>query len=192
MAVTRLSDAIVPEVFFPYMLKETKEKSALFQSGILRQDAALSAFLSGGGRTANVPFWKDLDNTESGVANDDPSSNATPGNITASADIAARQIRTRGWSSAKLVAELAGDDPQRRIAERVSAYWTRQFQRILVATLAGVFADNVANDSSDMVNDIGTDSAGTPDAAELVSAEAILDTKQLMGDASDDLSVLMM
>jgi len=174
------------------MLKQTKEKSAIFQSGILRNDANLAAFLTGGGRTVNVPFWKDLDNTESGIANDDPASTATPGKIDASKDVAARQIRTRGWSSAKLVAELAGDDPQRRIAERVAAYWTRQFQRILVSTLNGVIADNIANDSGDMVNDIGTDDAGDPTADQLISAEAILDTKQTMGDAADELDTLIM
>src|SRR5690606_19972418 len=92
----------------------------------------------------------------------------------------------------KLAAELAGDDPMRRTGERVVDYWVRQYQRILVATMAGVFADNVANDSSDMVIDIGSDSAGSPDESELVSAEAILDTKQTMGDAADDLSTLIM
>src|SRR5690606_17290484 len=129
---------------------------------------------SGGGRTVNVPFWRDLDNTEGNVATDDPADVAVPRNITAGRDTAIRQIRTQGWSSARLVAELAGDDPQKRIAERVAAYWVRQFQRNLVATLTGVFADNVANDGGDMVKDIGTDAAGTPTAAQLISAEAIL------------------
>ena len=192
MAVTRLTDVIVPEVFYPYMVKETMVKSAIFQSGILRQDGSLASFLSGGGRTVNVPFWKDLDNTESGVANDNPATTATPGNITADKDIAARQIRTRGWSSAKLTAELAGDDPQRRIAERVAAYWTRQFQTILTSTLQGVFIDNIDNDSADMVVTIGTDAAGAASASEIISAEAILDTKQTMGDAADELDSLIM
>lgn len=192
MAVTRLTDAIVPEVFWPYMLKETKEKSAIFQSGILRADANLANFLSGGGRSVNVPFWKDLDNTESGIANDDPSSTATPGKIDSGKDIAFRQIRTRGWSSAKLVAELAGDDPQRRIAERVADYWRRQFQRILVSSLQGVFLDNIANDAADMVVTVGTDAVGAPAATEVISAEAILDTKQTMGDAAEDLETLVM
>ena len=189
---TRLTDVIIPEVFYPYMMKRTKEKSAIFQSGIMRPDDSMSAFLGGGGRTVNVPFWKDLDNTESGVANDNPGSTATPGKIDSGKDIAARQIRTRGWAAAKLSAELAGDDPMSRIAERVSDYWVRQYQRILVSTLTGVFADNVANDSNDMVNDIGTDDAGAAVAAELVGADAILDTAQTMGDASDDLDTLIM
>lgn len=189
---TRISDVIVPEVFLPYMMKETKTKSAIFQSGILRSDPSMSSFLSSGGRTTNVPFWKDLADDESNVANDDPDTDAVAKKITTGKDIAARQVRTQGWSSARLAAELAGDDPMQAIASRVSNYWIRQFQTILVSTLHGVYLDNVANDSSDMVNDIGTDGAGSATAAELVSADAILDTRQTMGDAMSDLRTIIM
>lgn len=192
MASTRLTDVIVPEVFFPYMVKRTTEKSAIFQSGILVHDANMSKFLSGGGRTANVPFWKDLDNTEAVVTNDDPASLITPLKISASKDVAARQLRAQAWSSMRLSAVLAGDDPMKRIAELVSDYWTRQFQRILVATAHGVYLDNVANDAGDMVFSIGTDTTGAITPAERISAEAILDTAQTMGDASDGVDTLIM
>lgn len=56
MASTRISDIIVPEVFFDYMAKDTMEKTELFRSGALRPDGELSAKLSGGGRTFNVPL----------------------------------------------------------------------------------------------------------------------------------------
>lgn len=192
MAVTRLSDAIVPEVFFEYMLKKTTTKSAIFQSGILRKDADMAKKLAGGGRTFNVPFWKDLADTEGNIASDNPASDATPLNITSGQDIARRQIRTQGWSTAKLVAELAGDDPMDAISERVSDYWVRQYQLTLVATLRGVVADNVANDSSDMINSIATDSASAITAAEQISAEAVLDAAQTMGDNQSELDTLIM
>lgn len=182
--MTRLTDAIVPEVFFPYMQKTTMEKSALFQSGVLRQDANIAAKLVGGGRTFQVPFWNDLDNTESGIASDDPADIGVPGKIVAARDTALRQVRTRGWTAARLVSELAGDDPMRAIGNRVSDYWTRQFQRMLIATLTGVFADNVANDSSDMVWDVSLGS-GTPTDANRINAEAIIDAAHTMGDAND-------
>lgn len=192
MSVVRISDVIVPEVFFNYMAKDTTEKTAIFRSGILKPDAELAGKLSGGGRTFNVPFWNDLDNTEAGVANDDPAANATPGNIGTGKDIARRQVRTRGWSTADLSGILAGADPMQRIRERVTGYWDRQFQRILVKTLTGVFASNVTNNSSDFIKDISNDSAATATAAELVSAEAIIDTKYTSGDAADVYKVIVM
>lgn len=192
MATTRISDIIVPEVFFDYMAKDTTEKTELFRSGILRPDGELAAKLSGGGRTFNVPFWKDLDNTESGVASDDPSAFATAGTITTGKDIARRQVRTRAWSTADLAAILAGADPMQRIQNRVTAYWDRQFQLILRNTLTGLFADNDANFSGDMINDIGNDSGGAVTAAELVSGEAIIDTAFTMGDNADVFRTLIM
>jgi hypothetical protein len=192
MALVRLTDVIVPEVFYPYMLKRTAEKSAIFQSGILVNDANMASFLAGGGRTANVPFWKDLGNTESNIASDDPAVTITPEKMTTGKDVAARQIRTEAWSSARLSGLLAGDDPMMRIADRVADYWSRQFQHILVATLHGVYLDNVANDAGDMVYDIGTDAVGAVTAAERISAEAILDAAQTMGDASDGLDTILM
>lgn len=191
MAVTRLSDVIVPEVFFGYMSKDTTDKTEIFKSGILRSDGELAGKLAGGGRTFNVPFWNDLDNTEAGIASDNPAVSATPGTITASKDICRRQVRTRSWSTSDLAGVLAGADPMTRILERVTAYWDRQFQTYLVKTLTGLFADNTTNDSSDMVNDIANDSAATVTDAELISAEAIIDTAYTMGDNASVLKTLI-
>lgn len=193
MAVTRLSDAIIPEVFVPYMLKETMVKSALFQAGILRQDAQLAQFLAGGGITVNVPFWKDLSDTSTAnISSDDPAIEAVPDKISAATDIAVRQNRNKAWSDADLVTELAGDDPMKRIGARVTDWWIREFQRVLIATLRGVIANNVASNSSDMVNDISLDTNVAVADAERVSAEAILDTAQTLGDASEALDTICM
>lgn len=192
MAVTRISDVIVPEVFASYMAKDTTEKTEIFRSGILRPDPDLSGKLAGGGRTFNVPFWKDLDNTESGAGSDDPAVLATPGKLTSGKDIARRQIRTRGFSAADLAGVLAGDDPMQRIVSRINPYWDRQFQSILVNTLTGVFADNAANDAGDMIVDIGTDASGAPAASELISAEAVIDAAYTMGDNAEGLKVIVM
>jgi hypothetical protein len=152
----------------------------------------LSQFLAGGGLTTNVPFWNDLDDSEPDIASDDPEQHGTPSKVDANRALAIRNIRTKGWAAAKLTAELAGSDPMQRILQRVSAYWTRAYQRHLTAILTGIFADNADNDSSDMIYDIGTDSGSAVTAAELVSADAILEAAQTMGDASDALEVIIM
>ena len=193
MAVTRLTDAVIPAVFVPYMLKETMTKSAIFQSGILRQDAQMSSFLSGGGQTVNVPFWNDLaDTSTANISSDDPAVTAAPDKIVAATDIAVRNNRNKAWSDADLVSELAGDDPMKRIGSRVSSWWAREFQRYLVSVLRGITAANTASNAGDMQIIIGTDAVGAPAAAEKVSANAILDAAQTMGDASDVLDTIVM
>lgn len=192
MATTRLSDVVVPTVFSGYMSKATTQKMAFYQTGVMRADADLASKLAGGGRTFNVPFWKDLDDTESDAASDDPDSHATPGKLTSGTDIARRQFRTRGWSTANLTAELAGSDPMQHISGRVADYWARQFDDVAIASVRGVFADNVANDSGDMVNDDSTDANSAPSAGELFNAEGLMDAAQTLGDAKQDLKLVVM
>lgn len=191
MSNVRLSDAIEPTVFNGYMSVNTMQKSAFYGSGALRSDGDLAAKLAGGGRTFNVPFWRDLDDEEPDAASDDPNSHAEPGKLSAANDVARRIIWTRGWSTANLVAELAGSDPMKRIAERVAAYWARRLDDAAIAVLRGVFADNITNDAGDMVEDISSDSASAITSAERISFEAVADAAQTMGDAKEALSLLV-
>jgi hypothetical protein len=197
VAVTRLSDVVVPEVFAAYMASDTTEKADIFQSGLVRMDSSMAANLAGGGRLFQTPYWGDLANTEANVANDDPAQSAVPDKIGSFKSQSVRQFRTQAWSSAQLTAELAGSDPQRRIVSRVSEYWNRQFNRYTVATLTGILAANVANNGSDMVHDVravaGTSTIGGVTVNNnALSAASILTAKQSMGDDADMLKVLVM
>ncbi len=191
MASTRLSDVIVPEVFHRYIVEKTAEISALFQSSLVSSDAMLSANLAGGGRTFNVPFWQDLGNTNSNISDDDPSADATPLKVSASKDVSIRHNRNQSWSAMDLTSQLAGDDPMKLIGDRVAAYWARDLQRLAISSLTGVLADNVANDSSDMLHSVSADAASLL-AAHQISATAVLDTCQTMGDSLKDLSAIAM
>lgn len=189
---TRLSDAVVPEVFNNYMMKDTVQTMAFYDTGVLRSDGELARNLSGGGLTFKVPFWKDLDDTESDPGSDDPDSFAVPDKLGSGTDVARRQFRTKGWSTANLTQELAGSDPMQRISSRSGAYWARQFDDICIATARGVFASNVLNNGGDMVNDVSNDNVGAPAAAELFGATSFMDTLQTMGDAKKNLSLVVM
>lgn len=189
---TRISDGFVPDVWYGWMNKDTTEKTAIFSSGILRSSQEMAASLSGGGRTFNMPFWKDASDSEPGIASDDPAVESTPEKLSSGKDIARRQLRTYSVSVADLTPVLTGGDPLGRLRETSARYWERHFQRTLVKTLTGIFADNAANFSSDMINDISLDTAATVTAAELVGAEAIMDTAQTMGDNKGGLSAIIM
>jgi hypothetical protein len=182
MAVTRLSDVIEPSVFAPYVQLLTTELSALWQSGIILPDAQIQALAQGDGKTFNLPFFNDLSNTESNVGTDNPASTSTPEKITAGQDVAVKHYRNQSWSSADLVSAIIGPDPMEQIASRVAAYWVRDLQNTLINSVTGLIADNVANDSGDMVHDIATDASAPVGAGEKISAAAVIAAQQTAGD----------
>lgn len=197
MATVRLSDAIVPEVFTSYWMFDTTRKADVFNAGIVKPDAAMASLLSGGGKLFQSPYWGDLDNTSAVIATDNPADVLTPLKIGSFKSQFIRQFRTQGWQTAQLVAALAGSDPMKRIAERVSEYWAREFDRATIATLKGVYADNVANDSGDMVYDAsaltGTHTVGNETVNNYaMSYRAILEAKQTMGDRAEGLKAIVM
>lgn len=200
MAITAVSDVIVPEIFTPYVQQLTEQKARLIAAGVLVRDAALDALLAGGGLTFNVPSWKDLANDTENVSTDttydyDGGDNAAPKNTGSSQEIAVRLSRNQAWSTADLAAALAGSDPMQSIADRVAFYWQRRLQAAFVATIKGIFADNAAAPSAsehvedDMTNDISGSSFA--DGVTNFSAEAFIDAAVTMGDSMEDLAVVM-
>ncbi|MCF8002135.1 MAG: coat protein [Halanaerobiales bacterium] len=188
MAATLLSDVIVPEVWVPYTIEATKEKSALFRSGIISTDPRIDEKLEGGGDLINMPFFNDLSGDDHVRDTDNV---LTVDKITTGKDVARLHGREKAWGVEDLAAELSGADPMRAIGDRVADYWARRMQVLLVATLSGVFADNIANDSNDLVNDVAEEDVNTNGAVEL-DGGVILDSKQKLGDAKNDLAAITM
>tara|TARA_Y100000310_G_scaffold60534_2_gene55875 strand:- start:47 stop:1045 length:999 start_codon:yes stop_codon:yes gene_type:complete len=187
MAATKVSDVITPEVFNPYVIERTATLSALVQAGIISQDDELNRLAMTGGRLLDLPFWADLTGADE-ILQDDGS--LTPGAIGTGQDQAVLWMRGRAFGGNDLAAALAGDDPMRAIGDLVAAYWARREQTLLINVLAGVFADNVDNDSGDMVNDVSIEDGDNAAAANLMRGEAVIDAAQTMGDAKDRLTAI--
>ena len=60
MPGTTLQDVIVPELFTPYVLNRTMELSALFNSGIVTNNAEFDALASQASPLVTMPFFEDL------------------------------------------------------------------------------------------------------------------------------------
>lgn len=184
MAVTRLTDIIEPSVFTAYITQNTMEKTALVASGVLVPNNVISDQLTAGADSFSVPFWRDLGNEEANVVSDDPAQFSTPNKIQAGKQFIRKAFLHQSWSAMNLASELAGADALARIQDRALAYWDRQLQRRLVASLNGILADNVANDDSDMVHDI----TGEAGAAADFSADAVIDAAGTLGDSMDSVT----
>jgi hypothetical protein len=188
MSVVRLADAIIPEVYTSYSGVDSPELTAFYQSGIVVRNAQLDQLANNGGKTINMPFWKDIDQTvEPNYSTDDPAVAAAPGKITADKMIGRTAQMNKGMSAADLVSELAGSNPMQHIRDRFSTYWTRQWQRRLLAAAVGVFAENLATGSAgtagDMINDIAIADGDAATDDNLFSRKAFTRAVFTLGDA---------
>jgi hypothetical protein len=197
MAITQVSDVVVPSIFTPYVQQLTEEKTALIEAGALVRDAALDALLAGGGLTFDVPSWKDLANDTDNVSSDDAigANDATPKNTGTSHEIAVRLSRNQLWQTSDLAGDLAGSDPATAIMNRVAYYRAQRLQGAFVATMKGVFANNALGSpgggatQNDMTNDISGSSF--TDGVTNFSAEAFIDAAVTMGDSMSALGLVM-
>ena len=180
---TRLADVIQPEIFTPYTIQRTMELSELVQSGIIVNDKEFDSLASGPNKLINMPFWNDLGNDESQVMRD--SGDMDINKITSSEDVARKHARVNAWGANGLSALLAGDDPMAAIGQLVSSYWSRDLQRTLLATLSGVFKSSTMSQKVYDITDRDAD-AGT------INLNTFLDATQLMGDAKEALTGVMM
>ena len=180
MAATKIANVIVPDVFNPYVVEKTAELSALFQSGIIRPDAALDTLAKTGGTLLQMPFWTDLTGADEVLSD---AAALTPQNIAASKDIARLHARGKAWGVNDLAKALSGDDPMAQIGNLVADYWARRFQALLISTLTGTFA---SPSMSGNVHDISA-VAG----ADAFTGSTFIDAAHKLGDAESKLTAVM-
>jgi len=192
MAVTRLSDIIEPTVFLDLPAVNGPEKTDFFQSGVAVRTPLMDQLANADGKTAELPFWQDLDaSAEPNLSSDDPSSDGTPQKVVQAEQMSRKAFLNQGWSAADLVNEIAmGPDSLQHVRNRVDAYWQRQWQRRLVAAAQGVHADNAANDSGDMTHDIASESVSGQSASTRWSQQAFIEAAYTMGDMVDGVTAI--
>ena len=185
MAFTSIADIVFNNEFLGYFTQRTMEKSRFIQSGIAVKDPDIASRAQAAGfqgKTINLPFWNDLSGDDQVLTEGD----VTVNKLSADQDVAAVLRRVNAWGMNDLAVDLSGSDPMRQLADLLVDYWDRRNQKALFSVLKGVFADNVANDSSDLVLDI----TGSADPA--LSKFSLLEAAQLLGDAKDRLTAVAM
>jgi hypothetical protein len=215
VAVTRVGDVVVPQIFDAYMQNLTTEKTRIIQSGAVVMDPAISAHLAGGGLTFNTPSFKDLENDAEDIMTDDYDDvyghptfgvslpyagtlgNSYPNKIGTLNEISVRLSRHKSWSSVALAAVLAGADPMRAIANLVAGYWARRRQAAFVALMTGLFADNDAapTGTEHILGDLTYNAAAGGNFQAGVtefSTANFLRAALTMGDSQDALGMVLM
>ena len=180
---TTLQDIINPTPFFAnYVVNRTAELSAIFQSGIITRDSQFDKLASEPAQVHNMPFFNDLTGDSEDVIE---GQDLTAAKITSNKDTSTTIRRAKMWSSTDLAAQLAGTDPMKAIGDLAAGFWARDHQKELLNILDGVFA---STSMTDHILDISTK---TGKAANF-SGEAFIDAMQLMGDARNSLTAVVM
>ena len=193
MATVQLADVYVPLTFNRRMQEAQIEQNAFLASGIAAADPVLAQQFANGGTTAELPQYNGISITEPNIGTDNPATLATPGNISSKKQIARSASRNYHWSTMDLARELAIEDPMGAITSRVGAFWATDDEKRIINSSVGILADNIANDSSDMLEDIYSDVVvGSLTDANRISADAILNALQTLGDKKSLITVIAM
>lgn len=180
MAITRIADIIVPQIFNSYTLEKSVELDTFVQSGIIENDAQLNSLASAGGKLINMPGFKDLTGADEVLSD---SAALTPGNITTQQDVAVLFMRGRAWGTNDLAKSLSGADPMATIGNLVAAYWVRRRQALLISELKGIFASGTLTANQLDVSAL----AGT---AATITGNTFIDALTKLGDASGKIGAI--
>lgn len=192
MAEVRIADIYEPLIFNGAVQEAAIELNAFLQSGVMTTDPTIDSMASGPGGLGELPFFNGLTNDEPDYSTDDPATTSTPAKIAGTKQIYRKAHLHKSWSTMDLARELALQDPMAAITNRIGKYWAVNSEKRLIQSALGVLADNIANDSSDMVNAVHTETGTAATAANRISADAVLDGAQTMGDHSANLTAIAM
>lgn len=180
---TTLQDIINPTPFFAnYVVNRTAQLSAIFQSGIITRDSRFDQLASEPAQVHNMPFFNDLTGDSEDVVE---GQDLTADKITSNQDTSTTIRRAKMWSSTDLAAQLAGTDPMKAIGDLAAGFWARDHQKELLNILGGVFASTTMTDHI-------LDISAKEGKAGNFSGEAFIDAMQLMGDARNSLTAVVM
>ena len=192
MPSVRISDLWTPQIWG----NQVREKQATFPS-ILNSAAVMNSPLlgqiaSGAGVAANIPTWRDITDQADEVQVEATAPVNTNG-ITTSNQVAPILNRVSKSGVEALAAQVSGGDPTEEITLQLAARRLKQRQSTLIPILRGAFGTSAgaalgnAAPLAAVRLTIGDETGAGAGAAELMSPDAFINAKALMGELADGL-----
>ena len=188
MAEMKLADIFVREIFEAAALENSIRKAVLFGTGVVANDGSLAAKVGANdGRLFTHKFYRDLVDGDP-TSMDDSDTLLTDDKISIGSYSVRKIMQAKSWGEKDIVSLIGMlPDPLGAMAGQVSAWWGRYYDRLAIAMLNGVIADNIANDSGDMIHDIGA----VAGAGSNVTPTAIVDALGTSGDTYEQFNTMI-
>lgn len=168
-----------------FMDTDPVTKTPFFESGLLASNPIVAELAASNTSIVELPYWGRFDFTiEPNYSNDQYQDIAIPQKLGTNHMRARNCHLNEGWRSMDLVTDLTGQEPLKRVADRLDQYWRREAELRLVATLRGILNDNIAANAGDMVHEAL--------AADGITFEGIIDAQMTMGDAFGEITGYVM
>jgi hypothetical protein len=190
MANVQIADIYNPLTFGTLVQERQTALNRFLNSGIAVMDGVISGQISQGGNLGEITGMQPLTVGEPNYSNDDPSDTVTHAKIAKAVQAFRVAQRNKSWSTMDVARELALVDPLGAIVNRVAAFWATDNEKRIIQSLLGVLADNVANDSGDMVKNVATDSASAITDDERISGDVVIDALQTLGDHKENITAI--
>lgn len=214
----------IPQKYTNMALVLTTRNADLVNAGAIARSPKMDGLMGKGGVVFDMPFWNDLaigtgnegdpdvprqptetmsaDYGAGPIGGSNTAVDPPPNRITSSKEVAVRLQHNASWAMSEMTDTLVlGDvDPLTFMAQRSSFFQQMDLQRIFLATMTGIFADNDAAPTGtdthvqgDMTFDISNANGGTYKAGVTdFGAPAHIRTLQSLGDRKGDIKIVMM
>lgn len=189
-AAVQIADIYNPLTFARRAQQAQIQLNRFIASGVAVEDPQISAQIAAGGHLGELTNFAPLTVGEPNYSSDDPATLSTPGNISSELQKFRAAARNQSWSTMDLARELALADPVGAITGRIGNYWAQDDEQRIISSLLGILADNIANDSGDMVIAVATDASGAVADAERIGGERVIDGLQTLGDHKESITTL--
>lgn len=189
MAVTTISDLFTPDIWIPGVAEKVTKLPSIINSGLVIRDPQIDQAASGGGITAQLPFFK-----EPNPSRQIQQENVAPtiNSVTSAKQIAVMCNSVSPIGVTALSAGISGTDPLGFALSVIAGIRLRQRQDMLLSTLRGTF-DNAAAPAGgtgalkSLRNDIFLEAGNSATSANLFSGGAFIDTVSVLGEVASDL-----
>lgn len=181
---TDVASLVTHDEFAGYFAQAMVDRSTLIKCGIAKVDPAITALTMAAGTKGdfvNLPFFNALNKGEAEPIKDD-GTELSVDKITAGEDVAVIMRRGKAFGAADLAGMIAGADPMAAIANGLADWWNAEKQARMLAVLNGILTPTTGALKEHV----------TGNATTTLTADAILDAAQVLGDHKGDITAYAM